>query len=1118
MLFSALLVAASLAQPGYYRQPAVHQDMVVFVSEGDLWSVPLTGGPARRLTTHPGEETHPEISPEGSMVAFIGEYEGSAEVYTMPLEGGPVTRRTWGADRAQTVGWAPDGRLLYTSRHFSLLPSWQLIALDLETSVNEPMPLAEAAEGVIGDDGRLYFVRYQFQGSHTKRYRGGTARDIWVFGPDMDEAERLTPDQPGEDIEPMWWGGRVYFASERGGSMNIWSMAPDGSDVRQHTEHDGFDVRSPGMGEGVIVYQLGADLWSLDVTTGLNRLIEIDLAGDRDQLRERWIDEPMRWLTAAHLDHAGERVVMTARGEVFVAPVEEGRIARLTRQRAGRYRNARFIPESDEILALSDETGELEFWSLRADGYGEPVQVTSDAANHRQGAVIAPDGRHVAWFDTDFGLWLHEFANEKTQRIDEGIIDNFSGLTFSPDGRMLAYVRSALNEFQQIWVYDIERERSIALTNDRVHSYSPAFSADGSWLFYLGDRHFETVVGSPWGAYQPEPLLARRTTLNAIPLTGPTRSPFRPDDELTREAAREEAEAEEDADDDADETGEADASADEAEATGEGDEESADDEAVDDEEAIAYDFTDLAARTIHVPVEPGEYSGLTASKEHLYWLRRDALDGSAPPELVAIKIDNDDPKVVVVASGVTAYEMSGDHEKVLVRTGRAMAVGPANGTKIDMKKGAVDLGGWSFALDPREEFRQMFHEAWRLERDYFYDPAMHGVDWKEVLDRHTPLVDRVASRAELSDLISQMVGELSALHIYVAGGEFRSGDDDVSAGSLGARLVRDEEAGGYRIAQRFRSDPEYPARRGPLMRPDLEINDGDLITHINGVPLLSVADPGVVLRDQAGKQVRLRIEDGEGAVRDVMIEAISNRGETALRYDEWELTRREMVEAWGDGDIGYVHVRAMSGSNYAEDFARDFYPLIRRQGLIVDVRHNRGGNIDSWLLSRLMRRAWMYWQGRAGTGTWNMQQSFNGHIVVLCDAWTASDGEAFCDGFRRLGLGEVIGVRTWGGEIWLSFSNRLVDNGIASAAEYGVYGPEGEWLIEGHGFVPDQEVDNLPHATYEGGDAQLRAAIEHLKAKIAADPRPTPPAPPFPDKSKAADDARRNPPAVPPGG
>jgi tricorn protease len=389
-----------------------------------------------------------------------------------------------------------------------------------------------------------------------------------------------------------------------------------------------------------------------------------------------------------------------------------------------------------------------------------------------------------------------------------------------------------------------------------------------------------------------------------------------------------------------------------------------------------------------------------------------------------------------------------------------------------------------------------------MERDYFYDRNLHNVDYDGLMARYSPFLDRISDRSDLNDLIAHLVGELSALHTFVRGGDLRRGTDNISPGSLGARLVRDEKGGGYRIERIYRSDPEYPERSSPLSKPMLGIREGDIITAVNGTPALGVSDPAVLLRNTAGTQVLLEIRPAAGGQAfKTIVHPITPGAESDLRYADWEYSRRLEVEKAGGSEIGYVHLRAMGGGNYTE-WVKNFYPVFDRKGLIIDVRHNRGGNIDSWILGKLLRRAWFYWQPRVGNPTWNMQYAFRGHMVVLCNEYTASDGEAFAEGFRRLGLGQIIGTRTWGGEIWLSSSNVLVDRGLASAAETGVYSPEGEWLIEGHGVDPDIVVDNPPHETFQGRDAQLEAAIRHLRELIAKDPVEVPRHPPYPEKRR----------------
>jgi tricorn protease len=1062
---------------GYYRFPTIHGETIVFSAEGDLWRVGLQGGTARRLTSHPGQELSSAISPDGKILAFTAEYEGPAEIYTMPLDGGLPTRRTYLGEGASVIGWTPDGRLICSMEKYSTLPDDQLAVLDLSTGKSSRIPLSQASEGTYDPSGKtLFFTRLPFQGSHTKRYKGGTAQNLWKHTDGQPEAVALTADFSGTSKNPMWWKGRIYFASDRDATMNVWSMREDGRDLRQHTHHRGWDVKSPSLSDGRVVYQLGADLHLLDIAANRDTTLDITLASDFDQMREKWIKKPLEYLTAAHLSPDGDRVVLTARGQVFVAPAAHGRFIAATRKEGVRYRGARFLADGKSLLALSDEGGELEFCKIPATGVGNPESLTNDGKVFRLDGVPSPNGKLVAYTDKNQVLWIYDLDNKKQIRVAESMEDNFHDLRWSPDSKWLAYVESAANTFAQIKLYHPPEGRITALTSDRVDSNNPAWSPDGKWIYFLSDRNLQSTVPSPWGPRQPEPYFDKTTKVYLAALKKDFRSPFEPPDELHPEEA-----------------GKKDKEVDKVKAEGQPTESPAK-AAVE----VTIDADGLPSRIMEIPVPPGNYGSLAVNDKRLFYSSGETPMGGKR-NLVALDITNKDPKPKNLVEDIRAYELSADGKKLMVRKGEDFYVIDSSvdaNAKLDDKK--VDLKDWTFSLIPRQEWRHMFTEAWRLERDFFYDPKLHGADWPGLLQRYLPLADRVTTRGELSDLIAQLVGELSALHIFVVGGDFRKGPDEIMPASLGAALARDEQAGGFRIEHIYKSEPDYVNRLAPLAKPDLGIKEQDVIQSIDGASTLSVSDPAVLLRNKAGKQVLLRIKSGD-KTRDVIVVPIPIGRESSLRYDDWELTRRLRVEDLGKGEIGYVHLRAMGGGNYAE-WARNFYPVFNRKGLIIDVRHNRGGNIDSWILEKLLRRAWFFWQPRVGNPTWNMQYAFRGHLVVLCDEFTASDGEAFTEGFRRLGLGKVIGTRTWGGEIWLSFDTFLEDNGIASAAEMGVYGPEGKWLIEGHGVDPDIVVDNLPHATFGGLDAQLEAAVKYLQEQIRLHPVTVPPAPPHPDK------------------
>ena len=1074
LALSATAVAQESPTRGYFRFPSIHQDTIVFTAEGDLWRVSSAGGPATRLTTHAAQETRAAISPDGAQIAFSAGYEGPREVYTMPLAGGLPRRLTYDGESSRVVGWSPDGRVAYTTRHYATLPNTQLVLIDPRTRAIERVPLHQASDASWTPDGNtLFFTRLSKQSSSTKRYRGGTAETLWKFTQATPEAIPLTANYEGTSRDPMLWNDRLYFASDRDGAMNLWSMNLTGEELRQHTKHAGFDALSPSLSEGHIVYQRGADLYLYSIAEGKDQRLSITLSSDFEQTRQKWIEKPLEYLTALDLSPDGSRIALTVRGNVFVTPAKQGRRVRVTRQTGVRFRGARFLADNNQLVALSDTTGEFEFHRLHAGGLEAPQQLSRDGAVFRYPPVPSPDGKWIAFRDKNHHLWRLDVATKETVRIGQSEYFNFRDLTWSPDSHWLAYVADAPNHNGRIHLHHLDDQTTTAVTTDRYDDYSPSWSPDGRWLYFLSDRHFSSLVSSPWGLRQPEPYFDRTTEVFELSLRRKGRSPFLPPNELV----------------------------DETETTTEEKTEKKTEKPT-PQPAVLIDLEGIASRLTRVPLAAGNYSRLTVTTTHLYLVSR-ATAQPQPRTLKAMERKHK-AELTAILSGIKSYDFSLDLKKLLLHKNDKLYVIEANGKaspKLDASRIALD--SWTFSIDPVAEWRAMFVDAWRMERDYFYDPNLHNIDWKQILTRHLPLVERVTDRAELNDLIAQMVGELEALHIYVRGGDHRTAKQQILPGSLGATFRRDEERGGYRVEHVYQTDPDLPDQLSPLARADVDLQPGAVIEAVNGVPTLSAPQLGALLRNQAGKPVLLQVRDADAeASRRVIVKPISPVEAANLRYDEWEYSRRLAVEKQGERKLGYVHLRAMTSKDISQ-WARHYYPVFQRQGLIVDVRHNRGGNIDSWILEKLLRQAWFYWKPRVGAPYWNMQYAFRGHMVVLCNERTASDGEAFAEGFRRLKLGPLIGTRTWGGEIWLSINNRLVDRGYASAAQTAVYGPERQWLIEGHGVDPDVVVDNLPHATFNGSDAQLEAAVAHLLKRIQEDPVEVPVPPDYPRKLPA---------------
>ncbi|MFD2036552.1 S41 family peptidase [Belliella marina] len=1047
---------------GYYMEPEIHNDLIVFVSEGDLWKISRSGGEATRLTTHAGDERSPKISPDGKWVAFAASYEGPTEVYIMPISGGIPKRLTFEAAASVPTAWKSPTELAYVTNQYSTLPRLQTVTIDINSGQKNILPLEMAAEGSFSEDGDTYFfVRPTFHNNVTKRYEGGTARQVWKFTDGAEEAVKLTKNYRGEDHHPTYHQGRVYFLSSRDGIVNVWSMNENGEDLKQHTKQDTYDVREASYHGDLIAYRVGADLHTFNIKDGSDKKLDIQLNSDFDHTREKWIKNPENYITGISVSNDGKEVAFTSRGRSFILPAKEGRTVRLDRKDGVRFRDIVFSPDGKNVYVFSDESGEFEIHQYDPKGLKGGKQLSKDGTTLRFNLTPSPDGKKLAFTDLNRDLWVFDIATGSSTKAStnrEGV----SGIAWSPDSQWIAFSQSASNTFNQIFAFQINTKKHIAITSDWANSVNPQWSPDGNWIYYLSDRNFETRVSSPWGTRQPEPYWEKQMKIYHISLKKGIVSPFHYNHELKKEEKK-------------------------------------DDKKAEGEVKVTIEEEGLMQRLREVPVPAGNYRSLVVTDKALYYLN-DA-NGDGKNAITMTPIDSKAEQKTFIEN-VRRFVTSENNKYMLVTVGSSHHIVEVKTSPIsNLTEMKLDLSKWNFSIDPKEDWKQLYTDAWRMERDYYYDPNMHGVDWDKMYTKYLPLAERVTTRAELSDVLGELIGELSVLHTSVGGGDLRRGDDQINLGLLGARLSKNESRKGFQVDYIYQSDPDYPTEMSPLSHPDIMINKGDIITHVDGEAVISATDINYFLRDKAGKQVRLSLVSENGtSLEDRVIIPMGSYAESNLRYNDWEYTRRLEADKASDGEIGYVHLRAMTAGDISQWY-RDFYPQFKKSGLIIDVRNNRGGNIDSFILEKLMREAFFYWKNREGEPYWNMQYAFRGHLVLLVDEFTASDGEAFAEGFKRLKLGQSIGARTWGGEVWLSGVNTLTDNGVARAPMMGVYGEEGEWLIEGEGFIPDIEVINLPKASFEGKDAQLETAIEHLKELIKKDPRPVPSPPTYPDKS-----------------
>ncbi len=1122
---AAMLAATPAAQVvppdqtrGYYQSPALGGETLVFASEGDLWAVSVTGGTARRLTSHPLSETDPHVSPDGRRLAFTAAYGGSPDVHLMPLEGGAVRQLTYEGGAAQVQGWTPEGHVLYaTNAGVGPTWSWNLKTVDPETLERRDVPLADARQGAFDGDGRLYFTRFGMDvtGDNVREYRGGAMAELWRFALNGSgagrEAERIAWAHEGNLTRPMWWDGALYVVSDADGLFNLWRLDPGGDGAEQLTRHDDFEVRGATLSDGRIVYQHGGDIRLYEIATGRDEVIDIRLSSDRSRTRERWLDSPLDYLNSVSLAPKGDRVALTARGRLAVASTGSVRRIEIALPEASRARDAVIHPEGDRVFVFLDSGTEKEIWRFPADGRGAGEPLTDDGDTQRTGMHLSPDGRRIAHTDRERRLWVLDLDDGTNVMIDQSRAMGHQGIVWSPDSRALAFARPETGMRRpQIVVYDVEGGQAHVLTSDRYESRWPAFSGDGKWLFFLSDRNFQATPGSPWGDRNLGPMFDRRTRIYALALQPGNAFPLEPRTELTAETEGGNRRGIEGTRG----SGASAARAPGGSATrtpggtatpgGSGTPSAGLSATTPADTLPPIHFDGLADRLHEVPVAAGNYSGLVVGDGRLFLLERTGADGPQPL-LRTIGFARDRARLETVAEGVSSVELSADRSRMLLRRGSGELLIVPAGTQLpsELAEARVRLEGWRLAVDPVEEWRQMFVDAWRMQRDFLFDPEMRGQDWDAIREKYAPLVERIGDRRELDDIFRQMVAELGVLHSQIRAGDVPSDPEAAQPAFLGGEF---EPAGdGARITRIYRSDPELPNDRAPLARPGVDLREGDVVTAVNGRRVAGEDDIARALSHQAGEQVRLDVlRDREAA--SVVVEPVSAGRNTQLRYADWVTGRREAVEAASEGRVGYLHIRAMGAGDIAE-FAREFYANIDREGLVIDVRRNTGGNIDSWIIEKLLRRAWSFWEPPGQDPYWNMQQTFRGHLVVLVDPLTYSDGETFSAGVKTLELAPLVGRRTAGAGVWLSDTNRLADQGLMRAAQTPQFGQDGRWLIEGFGVEPDIEVENLPHATWLGEDAQLDRGVAELLRMMEAEPVRQPPAERIPARGVSGSDA-----------
>lgn len=1066
----SLMMAADDAR--LLRFPATNGSEIVFSYAGDLYKVPATGGEAQRLTSHVGYEMFPRFSPDGKTIAFTGQYDGNTEVFTIPSNGGEPLRVTYTATNKRddlgdrmgpnniVMNWTPDGsRIVYRNRISDGFDG-KLYTIDKEGGLSEVIHLPEGGFCSYSPDGKqLAYNRVMREFRTWKYYKGGMADDIWIYNPEKKTVENIT-DNVAQDIVPMWIGDDIFYISDRDRTMNIFVYNTKTKQTSKVTNFTEYDVKFPSANGNTIVFENGGYIYKMDATTRKPEKIEIKLTSDNIYARGE-IKDGAKYITNASISPDGERVVVTARGEVFNLPVDKGVTKNITRSPGQHDREAQWSPDGKYVAYISDGTGETELYLQDATG-GDPVQLTKNNDTYIRSFEWSPDSKSIVYTDRKNRVNLLDVATKKTIELFADPVAEVRDVTFSPDSKWLTYSRPAGNQFNIIYVYDIAARKEYPVTDKWYESYSPVFSTDGKYLIFTSSRDFNPTYGSlEWnhvynnmgGVYMallskdtPSPFLQKDAVVT-VKTTDPT-----------QKDTKKEADKKEDKKD--------------VSAAG----------------AVRFDADGITERILKLPL-PGSYYGAFYSDGQKVWYY--SKGGTKVFDLKKQKEESvADDAIMSVAPG---------SKKALFFKDDEIYVTDIPSGKADLSD-AVNLSNMKITVDYPKEWAQIFDEAWRAYRDGFYLENMHGVDWKAIKQKYAVLLPYVKTRLDLNYVIGEMIGELNCGHAYVNPGELDR-PERIETGLLGAEISRDK-SGFFRLEKILPGASWSKDLRSPLTEPGIDASAGDYIVAIDGVPTNSVKDMFSLLVGKANvpTEISLNSKPQLAGARKIVISPLAN--EYPLYHYNWIQENIKKVDKATNGRVGYIYIPDM-GVEGLNEFSRYFYPQLDKEGLIIDDRANGGGNVSPMILERLSREPYRLTMRRGSTHIGTVPDAVQvGPKVCLINKYSASDGDLFPWGFRALGLGKLIGTRTWGGIVGISGPLPYMDGTDIRVPFFTSYDPKtGQWIIENHGVDPDILIDNDPIREWNGDDQQLSRAIEEVM-KDLKDRKPLAPIPAPRDFSK----------------
>ncbi len=1111
------------AQTKLLRFPDIYGDRVVFTYASDLWISPATGGTATRLTAHPGMEVFAKFSPDGRWIAFTGQYDGDEQVYVVPAGGGEPKQLTfypakgplaprWGYDN-QVMGWTNDGQsIVFRSQRDSYtLPVSRLYTVSMTGGAPTALPMPEAGSGDFSPDGTkmVYSPRTRDFRSE-KRYGGGQANTLYIYDLQTNDTKKISEGgRPWRDA--MWLGDKIYFNSDKDGKFNLYSYDTGSGKTTAATNFKDWEVRwASSDDKSRIVYERSGELEILDTKSNKPTKLNIVVPDDGVYKRPRTINAA-QYLENVALSPKGERVLFGARGDIFSAPVEKGGTRNLTHSSSAHDKFPRWSPDGSRVAFISDRSGEEEVWSIAQDGMSEPQQLTNGGQAMRYAPEWSGDGKRIAFSDKDGKIFILTLADKSLKQIADSPNGQINDYEWSPKGNFLAF---SMNDqpasngsgFSSVYVFDVNAGKLNRVSDLMFNSSNPTFDPSGDYLYYLSEREFAPQISGIEFNYATN----RSTLVYALALRKDVKNPFPPESDEVAIASEPKPQGDDTKLKPEDElkpkpidekqpqptpsvsptptpsgTPNADATK----------------KNVPSVKPETIDFDGITSRVTRVPLPPENYGGLTAKTGHLlYFVGSSFYYGRASDRPTSLRIFSiKDRKETTLADGVGSYSLSSDGSKLIFSGAGGFSVMDAVPQGAAGRK-SVSTAGLTTEVNPAEEWNQIFNEVWRRYRDWFYVANMHGNDWVKIREQYKTWLPFVAHRSDLNYVISEMISELATQHSYIEGGDFNTPARPRVA-LPGGRFEIDKAVNRYRIAKIYEGENEEEIYRSPLREVGVNAKVGDYILQINGENVTADRDIYQYLRNKADAPVVLTVNNSPtlAGARQVSYRPITDEGN--LIYLDWVTANRNHVSEMTNGRVGYIHVPDMGAAGIRE-FIKWYYPQLDKEGLVVDVRANGGGNVSRMLIERLRRKVLGVNYSRTNdNATTYPDAAFNGAMVAILNENSASDGDIFPYMFRQAGLGTLVGKRSWGGVVGISNRGTLIDGGTVNVPEFGLVNLKGEWVIEGHGVDPDIEVENDPKSVVGGHDPQLERAVAEVMKKMAANPAKLPARPAAPVKT-----------------